>query len=192
MTSQQTAMYFAEFGKLREQLRARGWSPTKIEQHRHALTKKALGVDKSSKDFTNAELDKVLAVISAEAAPADFNAQMRIQESPEKRLSLLLNRVRVLSRNVGLKEGLESVYVDGIARRMFGVRGYENLPERALQQIEGILRRRLRQLKLTAEQIAEIERRVADEAAELVAVVARHQQKPTAIAPQSSDEDVPW
>lgn len=194
MTSAQTAMYFAEFGKLREVLRTRGWSPTKIEQHRHALTKKALGFDKSSKDFSNAELDRVLAVISAEAAPADFNAQMRLQDMPEKRFMLLLSRVRGLSKHVGLKPGLESAYVDGIARRMFQVQGYDKLTEQQLAVIEGVLRRRLRQLKLTVEQIAEIEREVADHAEEMTAIGSRAipaRPAPAATA-AASDDGLPW
>lgn len=84
MTPAQTAMYFAEWGKLRDVLRARGWSNAKIETHRHEITKKALGRPKSSKAFTNADLDAVLAKINAERDPAGFDAQMRIQDSPER------------------------------------------------------------------------------------------------------------
>jgi hypothetical protein len=168
MTPAQSGKYFAEFGQLRDVLRAKGWSPTRIELHRHEITRKALGVDKSSKDFTNADLDKVFAVFSAERAPADFDAQMRLQDMPEKRVALLQARISALMLQIGLAPGRESGYVDGISNRMFGTQ-WHKLPERGLQQIEGILRRRLHQRPLTAEQIAAIEAEVAEHAAEAVA-----------------------
>lgn len=164
MTPAQNAMYFAEFGKLRDVLRARGWASAKIEAHRAELTFKALGRAKSSKQFTNGDLDKVLAVIKAATAPADFDAQMRLQDSPEKRHELLIARIWALSKRVGLTPDNESRYVDGISQRMFG-KQYQHLDERGLQQIEGILRRRLKQQRLTVEQIHEIEREVAESAA---------------------------
>ena len=165
MTAGQTAMYFAEFGKLRDVLRARLWSTAKIEAHRSAITLKALGRAKSSKQFTNADLDKVLAVIKAETAPADFDAQMRLQDMPEKRHALVMGRIHALSLSVQLEPGLESSYVAGIAHRMFGERAYERLTVEQLGQIEGVLRRRLKQLHLTLEQINEVERTVAASAA---------------------------
>jgi hypothetical protein len=92
MNASQSAMYFGEFGKLRDVLRARGKNNAEIEAHRHALTRRALGVDKSSKDFTNADLDKVLARIKAEREPGNLNAQLALLDSPEKRRELVLNR----------------------------------------------------------------------------------------------------
>jgi|GEM_PF-2502265 len=172
MTAGQTAMYFAEFGKLRDVLRARGWSSTRIEQHRAAITVKALGKQKSSKVFTNGDLDKVLAVITADRAPADFDAQMRLQDMPEKRVELIMARIRSLSLNVGLDEGHESSYVGGISLRMFGTRSYETLTVQQLGVIEGVLRRRLKQRHLTVEKIQEIEREAAEYAAEIVAITS--------------------
>jgi hypothetical protein len=170
MTAAQTAMYFAEFGKLRDVLRARGWSSTKCEQHRHALTRKALGADKSSKHFTNRELDAVLAAIRAELQPANFDAQMQLQDMPAKRRSILIHRIDELCRHLHLTEGSERAYVDGISRRMFGDQ-YHDLPERPLQQLEGILRKRLRALHVV-ERVHQIEREAAAYAERMVAIVA--------------------
>src|SRR4051812_46683499 len=92
MNSRQSAMYWAEWAKLRDVLRGKGKSSVQIEDYRHALTRRALGLDKSSKDFTNADLDKVLARIKAESEPGNLDAQIAIQESPEKRRAYLLDR----------------------------------------------------------------------------------------------------
>jgi hypothetical protein len=171
MTPAQTAMYFAEFGKLRDVLRARGWSGTKIEQHRAELTVKALGKEKSSKLFTNADLDRVLAVIKAATAPADFEAQMRLQDMPEKRHALILARIEFLSIKVGLNSGGERSYVEAIAQNMHGTSKVEELTVHQLGKVEGALRRRLKQQKLTLEEIHEIERQATEHAAAQVAEV---------------------
>jgi hypothetical protein len=83
-------MYWAEWGQLRDVLRARGKSGAQIEDYRHALTRRALGAAKSSKSFTNADLDKVLARIKAEREPGNLDAQLALQESPERRRAYLL------------------------------------------------------------------------------------------------------
>ncbi|MEO6001527.1 MAG: hypothetical protein ABIZ04_20910 [Opitutus sp.] len=171
MTAAQQAKYFAEYGKLRDVLRARGWSSTKIELHRAEITVKALGRHKSSKAFTNADLDKVLAVIKAETAPADFDAQMRLQDMPEKRRAILMARIHSLSLCVGLNPGGESGYVQAIAKNMFGTSQYDDLSEQQLGVIEGVLRRRLKQQHLTLEQIHEREREAAEYAAKIVGIV---------------------
>ncbi len=85
-------MYWAEFGKLRDVLRAKGKTYTQIEDYRHGLTLRALGVQKSSTKFTNTDLDKVLARIRAEREPANLDAQIQLQESPEKLRGFLLER----------------------------------------------------------------------------------------------------
>ena len=92
MNPAQSAKYWAEFGKLRDVLRAQGKSSSEIEEHRHALTRRALGVQKSSKHFTNGDLDKVLARIAAEREPSNLDAQLALQDSPEKRRRALLLR----------------------------------------------------------------------------------------------------
>jgi hypothetical protein len=190
MTPAQQAKYFAEWGQLRDVLRARGLTSAQCEQYRRDLTRRAIGIEKSSKELTNPELDKVLALIAAERAPADFNAQIRLQDSPEKRFSMLLARVEALAEHMDLP----THYVDGIARRMFG-RQYHELPERALQQIEGILRRRLRKGNLTAERIAAIEREVAAAADRRLAItgpaIDRQAATKAAAAAITSEPDDP-
>src|SRR5258708_1762352 len=57
MTHAQTMKYFREWGLVRAHFIAKGIDPKQAENKRHQLHKQALGMDKSSKDFTNADLD---------------------------------------------------------------------------------------------------------------------------------------
>ncbi len=85
-------MYWAEWSKLRDMLQAKGKSLGQCDDYRHALTRRAIGMDKSSTKFTNVELDRVLARIRAEREPSNLDAQIALQESPEKRRAFLLER----------------------------------------------------------------------------------------------------
>jgi truncated hemoglobin YjbI len=143
MTDRQLSKYRAIWAQIRTRLRTHGLTSEQCEDYRHRLTRRALGQDKSSTEFTNAEFDQVLQVFSAELAPVDFGAQLVLQDMPEKRVSLLLARIEALSHQLGLDTAGEQAYVDSIARRMWG-KPYRDLPERALQQLEGILQRQCR------------------------------------------------
>lgn len=192
MTPRQLYKYRAIWAQIRDKLRARGLSSKQCEDYRHAITRRALGADKSSTAFINAEFDAVLQVFAAELKPTDLDGQLALQEMPEKRVSLLIARIDGLSRHIGLTVGNESRYVDGIAMRMFG-RQYHELPERGLQQIEGILRRRLRQMHLTAERVDAIEREVAEQAARHLATVTpsiEHQHAAAAAAITREDDEL--
>lgn len=90
MTPRQSALYWREWARLRDQLQSRGKSLGQVDDYRHELTRRALGVAKSSKHFTNSDLDKVLARIRAECDPANLEAQLAIQESPDRRRAYLL------------------------------------------------------------------------------------------------------
>lgn len=170
MTSRQTAKYFAEFGRLRAVYRARGLDSTAIEARRHALIHRALGGPKSSKTFTNSELDRVLAAIRAELAPADFAAQLALQEQPERRISILQSRLHVLSQHLGIEPGHEAAYVLGMARRMFGAATIAELGERNLQQLEGALRRAVAR-RHDAPRLREIDRAATTHATRILAVI---------------------
>ena len=92
MTPRQSALYWREWSRLRDMLRTRGKSLVQIDDYRHELARRALGVAKSSKVFTNADLDKVLARIRGEVDPANLAAQLDLQESPDRRRAYLLER----------------------------------------------------------------------------------------------------
>lgn len=84
MTPKQKALYFTEWNKARLAGGLDGES-------RHRLHVEALGHDKSSKDFTNADLDKVLATFRAISQPTSLHAQLRQIDQPRTRL---LHRIR--------------------------------------------------------------------------------------------------
>ncbi len=185
MTPSQNAKYFFEFGQLRDVLLAKGWAPIRIEEHRRTLTRKALGVDKSSKEFTNAELDRVLAVIRAEREPANFEAQLALQDMPEKRRALLVHRITALAYHTVDEGGRGTSYVDGIARKMFGC-AYHDCDERGLQQIEGIVRRRIRQRKFTSERVQQIEAEATAHAAKMLSITAPEIERQAAIKAEAA------
>lgn len=80
MTPAQTNMYWSLIQRLRDVAEAKGLKFGDVE--RHAFHKKALGVSKSSKDFTNADLDKIKAHALAILEPDNLAAQLRAQEQP--------------------------------------------------------------------------------------------------------------
>ena len=153
MNPRQNAMYWAEWAKLRDALRAKGKSVTQIEHYRHELTVRALGVEKSSKKFTNVDLDKVLARIRAEREPGNLDAQLAIQESPEKRRAYLLARCdeccgEMWSRgndNRLLKPEMRLRYVAGTARNVIG-KELEDCSAEEIAKVLGCLEARLRRL----------------------------------------------
>lgn len=117
-------MYWGEWARLRDVLVSRGKTHTQVEEHRHALTVRALGVAKSSKAFSNADLDRVLARIRAEREPANLDAQLALEDSPEKRRAYLLDR---------LDRACWAMYADGGDNRMAQ-------PETRLRYIAGTAR----------------------------------------------------
>lgn len=151
MNAAQQAMYFSEFGKLREVLRTRGKSNAEIEAHRHAITVRALGAAKSSKDFTNGDLDLVLARIRAELSPADLDGQMALQESPHKarveidrRIDQAL-QILVPAGNSSQFTSLKRLrYVEGAAIRICRGKQLHELTNAELAKVMGALERSAR------------------------------------------------
>lgn len=81
MTSSQKALYFREWAAVRK---------ADPEADRHALHQQALGKDKSSKAFTNADLDKVLAAFRAISRNAELQPQLDALNQPRQRLLHLI------------------------------------------------------------------------------------------------------
>jgi hypothetical protein len=82
MTTSQNRLYFREWGRVRATCKAQNWPVPE----RHALHVRALGFDKSHLDFSNEDLDKVLAQFRAISRPEDLAAQLRQQDQPRRRL----------------------------------------------------------------------------------------------------------
>lgn len=62
------------------------------EADRHELHVQSLGKDKSSSDFSNADLDKVLATFRAITRPSDLDGQLRQVHQPETRALYALDQ----------------------------------------------------------------------------------------------------
>lgn len=146
MNAAQTSLYFREWGNVRKHYLAQGIDSKLVDAKRHELHKRALGEMKSSKAFTNLDLDKVLAVFYAITRPSDLNAQLRQQDQAAKRFSALLADCQTLASQCVSKPGLEGLYLDGMARKIFGPAQYHLLDEKQLAALCGILRKRIAQL----------------------------------------------
>lgn len=95
MTPRQTALYFREWGYVRGYCK-RHAQPA---PDRHELHRRALGYDKSSKLFTNAEFDQVLGVFRSISMPGSLNSQVRQLEEKRTRK---LGKIRELLKCIGL------------------------------------------------------------------------------------------
>jgi hypothetical protein len=77
MTDAQVGLYRREWGKARAVLR-RTLSAKAADEERHAIHIQALGKDKSSLSFNNADLDEVLKLFRSISQPANFVAQVEL------------------------------------------------------------------------------------------------------------------
>lgn len=145
MSPKQTLLYFREWGKVRERARAQGTPAAECDAMRHALHQKALGYQRSSKLFTNGELDKVLAVFRAISRSGDLNCQIDAQQQPLKR------RMHVL-RALCAELGQPISYAEGIAlqaagREEFSTIDLDTLSEKELTAVIVALRAQIRRTK---------------------------------------------
>jgi hypothetical protein len=173
VTPRQSALYWREWARLRDVLRARSKSMSQIEDYRHDLTRRALGVAKSSKDFTNADLDKVLARLRAEIDPADLDAQLALQESPDRRRVYLLERCEEVcgamwshgadSRLLHLEA--RQGYIRGTARNVCK-KELEDCTDAEIGKVLGCLQARLKRLKAECAERARAAGYVAPQEAE--------------------------
>jgi hypothetical protein len=89
MTPAQNALYFREWGRVRSVCKQQGFPIP----DRHDLHVKALGLDKSHLEFTNADFDRVLAEFRAISQPDNLAAQLRQQDMPRRRLLYSIRRL---------------------------------------------------------------------------------------------------
>lgn len=161
MNADQTRLYFREWNLVRRHLLAKGIDPKQADNRRHELHRRALGADKSSKDLTNADFDKVLAAFRAVHDGANLDAQLRQLEQPEYRRKRMMSRCWVAARSFIKGDDDEHTYalilryLDDTADRMFG-RRYEDLDrgqqgDAQLSKVMGALERTARVRKAKAE-----------------------------------------
>jgi hypothetical protein len=89
MTTSQNRLYFREWGRVQATCKQQGFPIP----DRHGLHVKALGLDKSHLDFTNEDLDQVLAEFRAISQPDNLAAQLRQQDQPRIRLLYSIRRL---------------------------------------------------------------------------------------------------
>ena len=112
MTRKQIYLYWTEWRGVKKVLAQKMYmEPKEAEGYRHTLHVKALGYDKSSKEFTNAEFDKILATFRAYTRPADLDGQLRQLEQPKIRAAHALQRLVT-------RLNLTPEYVDGMALKI--------------------------------------------------------------------------
>jgi hypothetical protein len=130
-----------QFEGRREYFRARGLSSAECDARRHALHRRALGRDRSSKAFRNADLDKVVAAFRAVWDDTNLNAQLRQLEQPERRREDMLDRcldaARVCMGGGDLPPEAVMSYVNGTAQKVFKAELGE-LDERRLGVVMGM------------------------------------------------------
>lgn len=101
MSPKQTQLYWREFAAVQRACKAAARPPA----DRHELHARALGADKSSKHFTNADFDKVLGVFRSISRPADVTAQVQQIHQPVRRnfghLEEVLRCLALYPRNAG-------------------------------------------------------------------------------------------
>ncbi len=147
MNAAQTGLYWREWSLARDWFRSHGRGVSQADEMRHTLHERTLGRTKSSKDFTNADLDKVLASFRAIHDGGNLDAQLAAEDQPEHRHQALVANVRDLASGCVSREGTERAYLDGLAKKLFGADRYQDLDERRLQQLRGVLFKRLAQLR---------------------------------------------
>lgn len=144
MNGAQARKYWWEWGRARAFYLGRGLTHGAADQKRHDLHRKALGSDKSSKCFTNVDLDKVIAAFRAVWDGGNLDAQMRQLDQPEQRLRDLHARIARLADACGIEGGDDALAT--YLRNFIKGRSWADLTERDLQQVTGILGRRAKQL----------------------------------------------
>jgi hypothetical protein len=141
MTPRQQGMYWREWGRCREYFRNKGLTSAECDAKRHEPHRRALGHEKSSKSFCNADLDKVIAAFRAVWDDANFDAQMRQREQPDRRREDMVNRCWDAARVcMGGDPAPDTImaYLDGTAHKIFKVE-FSALDERRLGVVMGIL-----------------------------------------------------
>lgn len=161
MTNAQQQLYFFEWNRARKWYLAHGFDPKQADNKRHLLHRQALGYDKSSKSFLNAELDKVLAAFRAVYDGGNLDSQLRQDSMADDRRAVTLQRCYdVLLRRAWAGHDPQffdpdrrTAYIEGTAAKIAKKKVAE-CSERELQQILGALHRSLQVMekKLKPEQ----------------------------------------
>lgn len=119
MTKSQIAKYWREWAAVKRKI-----GDEATDELRHELHTKALGQDKSSRQFTNADFDKVLGEFRVLSRPADLDAQLAQMNQHRKRL---LWRARSNVKMLGLYMDDPRAYARHILAQRFHTERIEDL-----------------------------------------------------------------
>lgn len=112
---------------------------------RYDLHRRAIGRACSSTEFTQEEFTQVLRVLKRESSPADFNAQMQLQDADDHRRAAVLRRLdAALDVLVGLDSAHRQNYIDEMARRLAYGKTLVECSDREKAKIMGVLEDRAR------------------------------------------------
>lgn len=123
MTERQQKWYWREWAAVKRACEA-AYHPV---PDRHDLHRQALGEDKSSKEFTNDDLDDVIAEFKAYSEPANLQEQLRLQNG------------RRLRRIYRIKKLAPEAYWLAIAKDKFGHGRLHDLDLDQLTQLRNTL-----------------------------------------------------
>lgn len=173
MNAAQKKLYFFEWARARDWFAAHGVTGPALDAKRHALHVKALGHDKSSKAFTNGDLDAVLAAFRAVYDGGNLQAQLDALDAPEERRKAILEKCHAsmnvmwnLGENGFAKGSACERYIEGTARNVVK-KSVEDCTEAELGVVLGCIRRREAVLrKKNPERAAGYDAMVAARAAE--------------------------
>lgn len=149
MNDAQIRKYRYEWKLTRRWFREHGLTPQQADAKRHEIHRAELGRDKSSLDFTNDDLTKVLRAFAAVHDGGNLNAQMRANDDPVRRRLALRERCyraveTFITDPIEARRSLAiENYVGGTAQRMCGKR-FDELDERELGKVMGALERSAR------------------------------------------------
>jgi hypothetical protein len=169
MKTSQLPLYHVNLKKWEAARRARGLPCDTAALD--ALKMRTIGRVCSSKQFTQKELDAMLAAFLAADEPANYHGQIALQEQPEVRKAMAIRRIGCLMYHLQITAGREGHYVAGIARNLFGTEQYQNLDDVKVAQLEGVIVRRLLQLH-SKDRVEELQNAAAEEAARVPALMA--------------------
>jgi hypothetical protein len=110
---------------------------------RHATHRAALGRDKSAKDLTNTELDKVAALMKLLAEPDDLDAVVDFLHPENSEHDRLIYSIERLA---------DGPYIDRLAADRWGAADWHSLENAQLKQLAMTLRARRRQRAESREQ----------------------------------------
>jgi hypothetical protein len=125
MTLSQIKFYRARWAKVKKVLvEMAGMSAAEAEEERYEITREALGVNKSSKDFTQRDLDRVLQAFDGYLVLIDGPSS-----SPQREVAQPLARLIWTIE----KTGLNDAYISKISQDKFGTADWRTMPERRLR-----------------------------------------------------------